>query len=287
MSMIEIKNVSKKFGQTSALKGVTLSLEANKIYGLLGRNGAGKTTLVGVLTNKLFADTGEVYIEQELAEENDQALAKISCMTVENYYPQDLKVKRGFEWAKHFYPSFDMDYAQQLAEKFGLDVHKRIKALSTGYNTIFKFIITLASGVPILIFDEPVLGLDANYRELFYKEVLANYAEEPKTIIISTHLIDEVTDVLEDIIIIKQGEIVLAQSVEEMLRSAYTVSGLQQDVESYIVGKEVIRTENLGQYKSALVWDRWDNSVEQDIKNRGLDKAPVRLQELFISLTNA
>jgi len=115
-----------------------------------------------------------------------------------------MKVKDGIKWTKEFYPSFNVIYANKLANDFKLNVDKKIKDLSTGYNSIFKLILALASGANIILFDEPVLGLDANNREFFYKELIKSYIEQPKTIVISTHLIDEISDVLEEIVIIKE-----------------------------------------------------------------------------------
>ncbi|MGV8984171.1 ATP-binding cassette domain-containing protein, partial [Clostridium sp.] len=182
MSRIEIKNISKYFNKTIALKNVSLTLEPNKIYGLMGRNGAGKTTLLNIITNKLFSSSGQVLIDGEAAMENDIAQGKIFCMNEKNIYPEYMKVKEGFKWTKEFYTSFDMTCAYDLTAKFKLDVNKKIKNLSTGYNSIFKLILALSSGASVILFDEPVLGLDANNRELFYRELIKNYSEEPKTI---------------------------------------------------------------------------------------------------------
>jgi len=122
----------------------------------------------------------------------------------------NMKVKDGIKWTKEFYPSFNIKYAYELAANFKLNIDKKIKDLSTGYNSIFKLILGLSSGASIILFDEPILGLDANHRELFYRELIKSYSEQPKPIVVSTHLIDEISNVLEEIIIIKDGEILLA-----------------------------------------------------------------------------
>ena len=128
MSIIEIKNVSKNFGKTHALKSVSLMFEADKMYGLLGRNGAGKTTLINIITNKIFANAGDVLIDGEPAAENDRAQAKIYCMTEKNVHPWEMKVKDGFRWAYEFNPGFDTEYAYALAQKFKLETGKKIKS---------------------------------------------------------------------------------------------------------------------------------------------------------------
>jgi ABC-2 type transport system ATP-binding protein len=287
MSRIEIKNVSKKFNKTDALKNVSLTIESNKIYGLMGRNGAGKTTLFNIITNKLFSSSGEVLVDGERAVENDNAQSKIFCTAERNTYPFNMKVKEGIKWTMEFYPNFNMKYAYELADKFNLNVDKKIKDLSTGYKSIFTLILGLASGASIILFDEPVLGMDANNRDLFYRELIANYSEEPKTIVVSTHLIDEISDILEEIIIINNGEIILAQSVEKVLQLGYSVSGDCTNVEKYTKSKNILREETIGRLKKVTLYQNSDRKDKELIKELGLDLEPVKLQDLIISLTNS
>jgi ABC-2 type transport system ATP-binding protein len=286
MSTIEIKNVSKKYGKTQALKNVTVSIADGKIYGLLGRNGAGKTTLLNILTNRIFADQGQVWIDGEPALENDRAQARIFYMTEKNLYPTDLRVREVFQITHGFYPQFDPVYAAALADRFKLETGKKIGGLSTGYQSICKLILTLASNAAVMIFDEPVLGLDANNRDLFYRELLAAYNAAPKTVILSTHLIEEAAGILEEVILIKEGQILLTQPVEELLQLAYTVSGSQENVDRYTAGKKVIREEALGRFKAATIYQSRSGADQEALAQSGLDLAPAQLQELIISLTN-
>ncbi len=285
MSTIKIKNIEKIYGETKALEDINMTIEPNKIYGLLGRNGAGKTTLLNLITNKIYPNKGSIEIDGETVYENERALNNVYYMMERNLYPQGMKVKEVFKWTKEFYPNFDMDYAKNLADKFGLNVNKKVKELSTGYSSIFKAILALASNTRIIIFDEPVLGLDANHRDLLYKEILANFIETPKTIIISTHLIEEIADILEEVIIIKTGKVVLKQSVEQLLSSAYTVSGETTKVDEYIKGKKAIGEQVMGKFKSVTILDsQWDNDLA---KKLDVDFTKAELQKLFISLTNS
>jgi ABC-2 type transport system ATP-binding protein len=286
MSAIEIKHVTKTFGNTLALKDVSATIAGDKIYGLLGRNGAGKTTLLNIITNRIFASQGEVCIDGEPAVENDRGQAKIFYMTEKTLYPTESRVRNIFRLTRGFFPQFDLDYAANLSERFQLDPGKRLASLSTGYLSIFKLILTLASNAPVLIFDEPILGLDANHRDLFYKELLANYSASPKTIILSTHLIQEAAALLEEVIILNEGQLLLAQPVDELLQFAYTVSGSQADVDHFTAGKKIIREETLGRYKSATIYEKRNGSEQVELSNLGLELSSTGLQELFISLTN-
>jgi ABC-2 type transport system ATP-binding protein len=284
---MEIKNVYKKFGNTIALKDVSVTFEADKIYGLLGRNGAGKTTLINIITNKIFASAGRVVLDGESAVENDNAQAKIYCMTEKNVHPWEMRVKDGFRWAHEFRPEFNMEYAADLAQKFELDTGKKIKHLSSGYNSIFKMILTLASDAQVIIFDEPVLGLDAAHRELFYRELIASYSQNPRTVIIATHLIEEVAEILEQVIMLKEGEIILTRSLESVLETAYTVSGNSAGIDKYTQGKNVIGEETIGQLKAATIFQERDSNDRDKIRELGLEITPAGLQEVFISLTGS
>jgi ABC-2 type transport system ATP-binding protein len=286
MSTIEIKNVSKAYGKTMALKNVTVTIADDKIYGLLGRNGAGKTTLLNIITNRLFADQGEVLIDGEPTVENDRVQAKVFYMTEKTLYPKEMRIRDVFELTRGFYSQFDLDYAGALSNSFKLETGKKIGGLSTGYLSVLKLILTLAANTPVIIFDEPVLGLDANHRDLFYKELITHYNMAPKTIILSTHLIEEAAGMLEEVIIIKEGQILIDQPVDELLQQGYTVSGSQERVDRYVAGKKVIREEALGRFKAATIYQKRNEADQNELSQLGLELSPARLQELFINLTN-
>ena len=283
MSGIVVNNVTQHFGDTRALDGVSLTFEPERIYGLLGRNGAGKSTLLNIITNRIFADSGQVTIDGMPARENDDALRKVYLMSEKNYYPESMRIREVFQWTGEFYPEFDMEYALLLAEKFGLNVKKKARELSTGYASIFKVIVALSVNTPYVLLDEPVLGLDANHRDLFYRVLIEKYSEHPSTIVISTHLIEEVSAVIDGIIIIKNGRILKDQSREELLSQGYTVSGSAAAVDRYIQGRNVLGSSAMGGLKSAYIMESCDRKTVPE----GLEISPLDLQSLFIQLTNS
>ena len=174
-----------------------------------------------------------------------------------------------------------MDYARQLSKRFELPIKKKIKSLSTGYQSIFKNIVALSVNVPFVFLDEPVLGLDAYHRELFYKVLIEKYAENPFTAVISTHLIEEAANIIEQVIVIRNGEIIRNESLEELLGSGYCVSGPAMQVDAYIQSKTVIGTESLGGLKSACLMGVPDAKLPSCLEVSRLD-----LQKLFIRLTD-
>lgn len=286
MAIITIKNLKKKFGYDLILDDITLSFEENKIYGLLGRNGVGKTTLLNIITNRIFQDSGTVEVDGENIRENDKALEKIYFMAERNLFPENYKVKEIFKWTAEFYPNFNMKYALDLAKSFDLDISKKVKSLSTGYGSICKIITTLASGAEVLLFDEPVLGLDANHRELFYKELMENYIENPKTIILSTHIIEEVSSLVEKVVILNDKKVVSSAEAEELLGKAYTVSGLGENVDKYIRNKEIVNLETMANFKAATVLGDIATEDKKLAEDLSLEFSKVELQKLFIYLTN-
>lgn len=286
MAKIEIKNLRKEYDNNLVLDNISLVFEENKVYGLLGRNGAGKTTLLNIITNRIFQDDGTVEVDGENIRENDKALEKIYFMTEKNLFPEGYKVKDVFKWTKEFYPNFNMEYALELAKKFDLDIGKKIKSLSTGYNSIAKIITAMASGAEVIILDEPVLGLDANHRELFYKELMKDYIENPKTVILSTHIIEEVSSLIENVVILNDRKIISSAEAEALLDKAYTVSGISSNVDKYIEAKEVVNIESLTNFKAATILGNLSTEDKKLSQELDLEISKVELQKLFIYLTS-
>ncbi|MEG1998122.1 MAG: ATP-binding cassette domain-containing protein, partial [Clostridiales bacterium] len=176
---IEVRAVSKSFGTTQALQDIEIEFADNCIYGLLGNNGAGKTTLLNIIANRLYGDSGQVLIDGESVYDNDLLLGRLFMVGDSNLYPEDMRVSKALTITKLFYPNYDYEYALNLAERFGLNIHKKINSLSTGYSSIYRLVLALSVNTPYLLFDEPVLGLDAQHRDMFYKLLIEKYAQHP------------------------------------------------------------------------------------------------------------
>ncbi|MDO4552024.1 MAG: ABC transporter ATP-binding protein [Bacillota bacterium] len=282
MKGIQIEELSKSYGKVRALDRVSVTFEEQKLYGLLGRNGAGKSTLLNIAANRIFADEGRVLVDGEPAMENDRAQGKLYLMSEQNDYPEKMKIRDVFRWSKDFYPGFDEVYAREIAGRFGLNLNKKTSALSTGYNSIFKIVVGLSVNTPYVLFDEPVLGLDANHRDLFYRLLLEKYAETPFTAVISTHIIEEMAHVIERVVIIDRGRILRDSDCESLLAGCHTVSGPAAAVEEYLEGRSVLNVETLGGLKTAYV----EGAPEGGPLPAGLETGKADLQKLFIQLTN-
>lgn len=276
---INCQAVSKRFGPTLALDQVSLTLEPGHIYGLLGNNGAGKSTLLSILTDRQRPDGGTVTVDGLPVRNNDEALHKIFLVGDQNFFPDEMKVKRALQTVPLFYPDFDLAKAMDLAQQFGLPLKKKMPQLSTGYASIFRLILGLCVNTPYVLFDEPVLGLDAQHRDLFYRLLLETYAGNPRTIVLSTHLIDEVADIVEHTVIIRAGRILQDAPTEELTAGACTISGPAAAVDDYAAGKEILTARSLGGLKTVCL--RRDDGGALPA---GLERTRLGLQEYFISL---
>ncbi len=276
---LEIKNVSKKFGDVVALDNVSMSFETSHIYALLGRNGAGKSTLMNIISKRIFADSGTVSLDGEIIG-SDESLSKIYLMSESNYYG-NIRVREAIKTAKIFDENFDDKRAIELSKSFKLDINQRISKLSTGYASIFKLIMALCSSSQFVLFDEPILGLDANHRNVFYKLLLSKFAQKNEEVcyIISTHLIEEVSGLIERAVIIKEGKVVVDGIVEDLLKNALCVSGKLEDVQNSCNGAKILSIDNVGLISSAIV-------IGEVVDNGNVKIESVDLQTLFIELTN-
>lgn len=279
---IEIKNITKKYGKKTAIDNVSLELESGKIYGLLGRNGAGKSTLLNIIDGRCSVNGGEIYIDKKLCRPDDSLFYdNVFLVSEDNLYPPEMSIREIVNQIKKFHSSFDSEKAFRLLEKFGLHAKMRIKALSTGGNTAFKDVIGLCINLPYVFFDEPTLGLDAVHREMFYKLLLEQYSEGESTFVLTTHLISEISNIIEKLVIINDGKILLNDDCSNVLESSFCISGDKILLDELTDNKKIISTEYFGNNASYYI-------IGSEIPNStamGVDIKKLSLQDLFIKLT--
>jgi ABC-2 type transport system ATP-binding protein len=284
-AVIEVKNLTKRYRDTLAADDVSFTIEKDTIYGLLGRNGAGKTTVMSILTAQNFATSGDVRVFGEDPYENAKVLRRLCFVRESQKYPDDARPSHAFRIASLFYPHWDQEFADRLIEDFQLPVKKTIKKLSRGQLSAVGVIIGLASRAEVTFFDEPYLGLDAVARQIFYDRLLEDYAEHPRTVILSSHLIDEVSNLLERVIVIDKGRIIIDESTDALRHRAANIVGESAAVDAFIAGREVIHRESLGRVSSVTVVGDLTADDLARLTAAGLDVAPVSLQQLIVRTT--
>ncbi len=283
-----VEGLSKSYGHgTNAVHAVadaSFALEENRIHGLLGRNGAGKTTLMQLLTGQEFATRGTIEVFGENPVENARVLDRVCFIKESQRYPDDFRVTHVLRSAPWFFADWDADFADELVERFRVPLTRRVKKLSRGQLSAVGVIVGLASRAPLTFFDEPYLGLDAVARQLFYDTLLADFAEHPRTVVLSTHLIDEVSNLLEHVVVIDDGRIVIDADADELRGSAVDVVGTRSAVESFTSSREVLHRTALGGLATATVAGL-DEAGRAAAREAGLELAPVSLQQLVIRTT--
>jgi ABC-2 type transport system ATP-binding protein len=279
--IVEIDHVTRRYRGMTALDDVSTALQADTITGLLGRNGAGKSTLMRIITGQEFVSSGTVRVGGQNPLENDAVLRRMIFVKESQIYP-DIKVKRALEAASWFYPNWDAELAGQLMDDFALPANRAIKKLSRGMHSAVGIVIGLAAHAEITLFDEPYLGLDAVARQIFYDRLLADYAEHPRTVLLSTHLIDEVANLLEHVIVIDRGRIVVDATADDLRGRAVTVSGRSSAVDEFVAHREVLKRQGVGSFTTATVTGPIDDLARARARDLNLDLGPVSLQEFVI-----
>ncbi|MEV0730983.1 ABC transporter ATP-binding protein [Polymorphospora sp. NPDC050346] len=284
-TIVTVTDLGKRYRGVTALDGVSFGLTENRIYGLLGRNGAGKTTLMQLLTAQNMATSGDIAVFGEHPYENDRVLARTCFVKESQTYPQSMRVGHALQAARLLHPNWDQRFADSLLEEFQLPPQRMVKKLSRGMLSALGIIIGLASRAPLTFFDEPYLGLDAVARQLFYDHLLADFAEHPRTVVLSTHLIDEVSDLIEHVLLIDHGRLLLDQDVDELRGDVVTVSGPVAAVHDITVGRTELHGNLLGGTARVTVRGRLTEAEQVQARVLGLSVEAVSLQELVVRLT--
>ena len=285
-NVVEVEHLTKVYGNMTAIDAISFALEEGKIYGLLGRNGAGKTTVTRLLTAQIFATSGELRVFGEKPYENKRVLSQMCFIREDQKYPKKFHVSDILALSASFFPQWDRAYASSLIEDFQLPLKRSVQALSRGMLTAVGIVVGLASRAPLTIFDEPYMGLDVVARSLFYDRLIEDYTEHPRTIVLSTHLIDEVSRLLEHVIVIDKGRILLDEDADVLRTRAVTVIGSASEVAAFTMEKEVIGGERFGPLVSATVLGNIDADERRYASALGLEFSPVSLQQLIVHLTH-
>lgn len=285
MSVVAAAGLTKRFGEVTALDDVTFTLTGDKIYGLLGRNGAGKTTLMQLITGQNSGTSGDLMLYGERPYENERVLSRVVFIKESQTYPTAYQVRHVLSLAKRLFPNWDEDFAQSLVDDFDLPRKRKVRKLSRGMLSALGVTIGLAARAPLTFFDEPYLGLDAVARQLFYDRLLADYAENPRTVVLSTHLIDEVADLIEHVLLLDRGKLLLDAPSDELRGEVVEASGPAAAVDEFAAAHQALHREQLGGAVRASLRGSFDDAERTRAKKLGIDLAPVSLQQAVVRLT--
>lgn len=282
---IDVSRLCLDYGDTRALDEMTFSVEGGKILGLLGRNGSGKTSLVSVLAAFRKAGSGDVLVAGQPPFENAAVMAGTCLIREGGDVNDNARVASVLEFAARYRPQWNWELANKLVDRFELPRRKRVKALSRGAKSALGVVLGMASRAPLTIFDEVHLGMDAPSRYTFYEELLNDYLAYPRTFILSTHLIEEVSSLLEDVLIIDRGRVVLHEPMEEVRERGVAITGPAAAVDRFAAELTVLNRQELGGSAQVTSFGALSDDRRHEAKAAGLELGPVPLQDLFVHLT--
>jgi ABC-2 type transport system ATP-binding protein len=212
-------------------------------------------------------------------------LARTCFVREAQRYPDDFKVRHVLRAAALLFPYWDEAFAQSLVDEFRLPRSRTVKKLSRGMLSAVGVVMGLASRAPLTFFDEPYLGLDAVSRQLFYDRLLADYAEHPRTIVLSTHLIDEVADLVEHVLLLDGGRLVVDEEAERLRGQVVTATGPAAAVQSFAANRTELHRVAIGSMSRSTLRSTLDDAARADAHRLGITVEPVSLQQLVVSLT--
>lgn len=280
--MLKLKNVTKKYGKQLVLDQININFDNPEgVYGVLGRNGVGKTTLMKIIFNMITNYQGEIEVNGVPAKNNDDILRQIVYVGGEiNEYNGFFQgeIKNILKTYNMMYDSFDREYAESMLDSFDIKLKTKFSKLSTGNKTLVQNTLGLATRAPITILDEPTNGLDSVNRQNFFHFMMEDYAEHPRLFILSTHLIQEVENYLTDVVILKNAEVLIDDTLENIQAKSHLIKN------THLENKNVIKERVLGSSLEQTIYDELSENDIRQIKVNGGEIESLDLQSLFNAL---
>jgi ABC-2 type transport system ATP-binding protein len=252
-ALIEARNLSKRYGKYTALDGVNLTIEPGRIVGLIGPNGAGKTSALRAILG-LASYEGQLKVLDREPFKERAALMRDACFIADvAVLPPWLGVSQALEFVAHTHPRFRRERALELLGKTQIPLAKRMRELSKGQKTQVHLALSMAIDAKLLVLDEPTLGLDILARRAFYDALVNDYMDETRTILITTHQVEEIENLLTDAIFIDKGRIVLDDSLERIAERYVALAAVPDRLEAARGFKPFYTHQMLG--KSMLYYE--------------------------------
>ncbi len=215
-AIITAKNLSKRYGTTKALDDASFQINAGRIVGLIGPNGSGKTTTLKAILGLSHFEGELNVLGLDPRQQRDELMKDVCFIADVAILPRWLKVKDAISFVEGVHPRFNRERAEKYISNTKLSPNMKVKAMSKGMIVQLHLALVMAIDAKLLVLDEPTLGLDILYRKQFYHQLLEDYFDENKTILITTHQIEEVENILTDLMFIRDGKITLAASMDEI-----------------------------------------------------------------------
>lgn len=286
-NVIEVQGLSRHFGKKEALRDINLTVRPGQVFGLVGENGAGKTTLIRHLLGAYSAKTGSVRVFGFDPVANPVAvLGRTGYLSEDRDLPLWMKVRELMAYTAAFYPDWDQPFAEDLRKRFGLSLDTKIKALSRGEKAKAGLLMALAHRPDLLLLDEPSSGLDAVARKDILGEVIRSVAEEGRTVIFSSHLLDEVERVSDHVAMIHDGAVTLDMSMDELKEGHHRfVIRFSESRECFPDVPGLLHVEGSGREWRVLCAGALDesNGLLQETGGQIIETMTPTLDEIFVA----
>ena len=233
METLKLTNATMRFKNTEALNNVTLSIARGEITALLGKNGAGKTTLLSVLSGLIKLSDGEALYEESPIFENDRAVGDIAFAFKKDYEEESESVKKYVKAIASLRDHFDQSACFDYLSRFKVPTNKKVNHLSSGQQSALEIALALAANTNVVFFDEIHVGMDAHLREAFYHVLLSAQEASPRTMVISTHYIDEMAHLFDKVCIVESGRVIAHDTQSVLIGDAVLLSGPLDVLKSY------------------------------------------------------
>ncbi len=256
MTCIEARGLRKVFGTTVALDAVDLRIEDGRIVGLIGPNGAGKSTALNAILGFTSYEGELKVLGRDPWSQRDQLLRDVAFIADVAVLPRWLRVSQALDYVGGVHPRFDRTKAERLLAKTNIRRASKVRELSKGMVAQLHLALVMAIDAKLLVLDEPTLGLDILYRKQFYDSLLNDYFDRSRTIVVTTHQVEEVHDVLTDVVFINRGRIVLNSSMEEFERRYLEVMVRPEHLAAALAFKPMHQRQVFG--PSILLFDLLD-----------------------------
>lgn len=287
MKVIECTELTKMYLRKRALNHLTFSIKENTITGLIGRNGAGKTTLMKIIAGLIKETSGEIKVFSEEPFNSLTVSANSIFVDDQMSFPPAIPLGELLEVAGRFYPNWDQNLAKGMFDYFDFDSKAYHNRLSKGKTSTFNMIVGLASRCPLTIFDEPTTGMDAAARKDFYRAVIKDYIAYPRTIILSSHHLNEIEDLLEEVLLIKDGREFLHMSISELKEYAIGCKGPREAIFELMKERDMIYRNDIGlNTMYVVVKNDFSEDELRQLSMKGFEFSTVPASDLCIYLTN-
>jgi ABC-2 type transport system ATP-binding protein len=288
---IELENLGRTFGNFEAVKGVDLKVLKGTVFGLLGVNGAGKSTIIKMLVGHLRPTYGRIRILGRPLDEDPVEIRKRVAYVSENRYLYEwMTVAESIRFTRAFHANWDDEKAESLLKRFSLPPEKKVKQLSRGNRARLCLLLALSFNPELIILDEPTSGLDPIVRRDFIENIVAEISEEGKTVLFSSHIVEEVERVADYVGIINDGELLMVSSIDEIKSSYKRVRYATNGTRPEVAGVPGLLAIENGRHEQVLTVQAFSDETLRALAERGVSNAdvlPISLEDIFVNTVRA